>query len=88
MADKKVTVTIEAVDKASQVIAEVSKQLESLSNIGKGGGFKNLANLGGAVKAFQKIDAITRKGGGLTAYKNALSEVGAIASTIFNGTLG
>ena len=42
MADKKVTVTIEAVDKASQVIAEVSKQLESLSGIGKGGGFKNL----------------------------------------------
>ena len=87
MADKKVTVTIEAVDKATQVIAEVSKQLESLSNIGKGGGFKNLATLGGAVKAFQKIDAITRKGGGLTAYKNALSEVGAVAGTIFNGTL-
>ena len=87
MADKKVTVTIEAVDKASQVIAKVSKQLESLSNIGKGGGFKNLTTLGGAVKAFQKIDKITRKGGGLTAYKNALSEVGAIAGTIFNGTL-
>ena len=87
MADKKVTVTIEAVDKATQVIAEVSKQLESLSNIGKGGGFKNLATLGGAVKAFQKIDAITRKGGGLTAYKNALSEVGAVAGTIVNGTL-
>ena len=87
MADKKVTVTIEAVDKASQVIAEVSKQLESLSGIGKGGGFKNLATLGGAVKAFQQIDKITRKGGGLTAYKNALSEVGAIAGTIFNGTL-
>ena len=87
MADKKVTVTIEAVDKASQVIAEVSKQLESLSGIGKGGGFKNLASLGGALKAFQKIDKITRKGGGLTAYKNALSEVGAVAGTIFNGTL-
>ena len=87
MADKKVTVTIEAVDKASQVIAEVSKQLESLSNIGKGGGFKNLATLGGALKTFQQIDKITRKGGGLTAYKNALSEVGAIAGTIFNGTL-
>ena len=87
MADKKVTVTIEAVDKASQVIAEVSKQLESLSGIGKGGGFKNLATLGGALKAFQKIDKITRKGGGLTAYKNALSEVGAVAGTIFNGTL-
>ena len=87
MADKKVTVTIEAVDKASQVIAEVSKQLESLSGIGKGGGFKNLANLGGALKTFQKIDKITRKGGGLTAYKNALSEVGNIAGTIFNGTL-
>ncbi len=88
MADKKVTVTIEAVDKASQVIAEVSKQLESLSGIGKGGGFKNLATLGGALKTFQKIDKITRKGGGLTAYKNALSEVGAVAGTIFNGTLG
>ena len=87
MADKKVTVTIEAVDKASQVIAEVSKQLESLSGIGKGGGFKNLTSLGGAVKAFQQIDKITRKGGGLTAYKNALSEIGAVAGTIFNGTL-
>ena len=87
MADKKVTVTIEAVDKASQVIAEVSKQLESLSGIGKGGGFKNLATLGGALKTFQQLDKITRKGGGLTAYKNALSEVGAIAGTIFNGTL-
>ena len=87
MADKKVTVTIEAVDKASQVIAEVSKQLESLSGIGKGGGFKNLATLGGALKTFQQIDKITRKGGGLTAYKNALSEVGAVAGTIFNGTL-
>ena len=87
MADKKVTVTIEAVDKASQVIAKVSKQLESLSNIGSGGGFKNLATLGGALKTFQQLDKITRKGGGLTAYKNALSEVGAIAGTIFNGTL-
>ena len=55
MADKKVTVTIEAVDKASQVIAEVSKQLESLSGIGKREGFKNLATLGGALKTFQKI---------------------------------
>ena len=87
MADKKVTVTIEAVDKASQVIAEVSKQLESLSNIGSGGGFKNLSTLGGVLKTFQQIDKITRKGGGLTAYKNALSEVGSIAGTIFNGTL-
>ena len=69
MADKKVTVTIEAVDKATQVIAEVSKQLESLSNIGKGGGFKNLATLGGTVKAFQKIDAITRKAVGLLLIK-------------------
>ena len=72
MADKEVTITIEAVDKASQVIAEVSKQLESLSGIGKEGGFKNLASLGGVLKTFQQIDKITRKGGGLTAYKNAL----------------
>ena len=87
MADKKVTVTIEAVDKASQVIAKVSKQLESLSNIGKGGSFKNLATLGGAVKAFQQIDKITRKGGGLKAYGNALSEIGSIASGVGKATL-
>ena len=34
MADKKVTVTIEAVDKASQVIGNISKQLESLAGVG------------------------------------------------------
>ena len=56
MADKKVTVTIEAVDKASQVIAKVSKQLESLSNVGKGGSFKNLATLGGKVEDTEDDD--------------------------------
>ena len=87
MADKKVTVTIEAVDKASQVIAEVSKQLENLAGASKGD-FSSLAGVGKSLlKGFQQIDKITRKGGGLTAYKNALSEVGTIAGTIFNGTL-
>ena len=87
MADKKVTVTIEAVDKASQVIAEVSKQLENLAGASKGD-FSSLAGVGKSLlKGFQQIDKITRKGGGLTAYKNALSEVGAVAGTIFNGTL-
>ena len=87
MADKKVTVTIEAVDKASQVIGNISKQLENLASASKGD-FSSLAGVGKSLlKGFQQIDKITRKGGGLTAYKNALSEVGAVAGTIFNGTL-
>lgn len=86
MADKKVTVTIEAVDKASQVIGDISKQLEELAGTSKG-----LLTTAGAVKTlgkgFQKIDSLTRKGGGIQAYKNALSEIGSIASGIGGATL-
>ena len=59
MADKKVTVTIEAVDKASQVIGNISKQLENLAGIGGKGG-KELLSTAGAVttlaKGFQFLD--------------------------------
>ena len=90
MADKKVTVTIEAVDKAFQVIGNISKQLESLAGVGGKGG-KGLLTAAGATtalfKGFQQIDKLTRKGGGLKAYGNALSEIGSIASGIGEATL-
>ena len=90
MADKKVTVTIEAVDKASQVIGNISKQLENLSSVGGKGG-KGLLSTAGAVttlaKGFQFLDKHTRKGGGLKAYGNALSEIGSIASGVGKATL-
>ena len=70
MADKKVTVTIEAVDKASQVIGNISKQLENLAGVGGKGG-KGLLSAAGATtalfKGFQQIDKLTREGGGLKA---------------------
>ena len=87
MADKKVTVTIEAVDKASQVIGNVSKQLENLAGASKGD-FSSIAGVGKSLfKGFQQIDKLTRKGGGLKAYGNALSEIGSIASSVGQATL-
>ena len=93
MADKKVTVTIEAVDKASQVIGNISKQLENLSSIG-GKGSKGLLSTSGAVttlaKGFQFLDKYTRKGGSLhplKSYGKALSEIGSIASGVGKATL-
>lgn len=87
MADKKVTVTIEAVDKASQVIGNISKQLENLAGASKGD-FSSIAGVGKSLfKGFQQIDKLTRKGGGLKAYGNALSEIGSIASGIGEATL-
>ncbi len=56
MADKRVTVTIEAVDKASSTIKSIGSQLSSL---GKFGDIKGLSNLGNTVnnigKAFSTI---------------------------------
>ena len=87
MADKKVTVTIEAVDKASQVIGNISKQLENLAGASKGD-FSSIAGVGKSLfKGFQQIDKLTRKGGGLKAYGNALSEIGSIASGVGKATL-
>lgn len=87
MADKKVTVTIEAVDKASQVIEQISKQLENLAGASKGG-FSSIAGIGKSLfKGFQQIDKMTRKGGGLKAYGNALSEIGSIAGGVGEATL-
>ena len=87
MADKKVTVTIEAVDKASQVIGNISKQLENLAGASKGD-FSSIAGVGKSLfKGFQQIDKLTRKGGGLKAYGNALSEIGSIASGVGEATL-
>ena len=93
MADKKVTVTIEAVDKASQVIGNISKQLENLASIGGKGG-KELLSTSGAVttlaKGFQFLDKHTRKGGSLhplKSYGKALSEIGSIASGVGKATL-
>lgn len=87
MADKKVTVTIEAVDKASQVIEQVSKQLENLAGASKGD-FSSIAGIGKSLfKGFRQIDKMTRKGGGLKAYGNALSEIGSIAGGVGEATL-
>ena len=56
MADKRVTVTIEAVDKASSTIKSIGSQLSSL---GKLGDIKGLSNLGNTIdsigKAFSSI---------------------------------
>lgn len=90
MADKKVTVTIEAVDKASQVIAKVSKQLENLAGASKED-FSSLAGMGKTLsKGFQFLDKYTRKGGSLhplKSYGKALSEIGSIASGVGKATL-
>ena len=51
MADKRVTVTIEAVDKASSTIKSIGSQLSSL---GKLGDIKGLSNLGSTIDSIEK----------------------------------
>ena len=51
MADKRVTVTIEAIDKASSTIKSIGSQLSSL---GKLGGIKGLSNLGSTIDSIGK----------------------------------
>ena len=51
MADKRVTVTIEAVDKASSTIKSIGSQLSSL---GKLGDIKGLSNLGSTIDSIGK----------------------------------
>ena len=52
MADKRVTVTIEAVDKASSTIKSIGSQLSSL---GKLGDIKGLSNLGSTIDSIGKV---------------------------------
>ena len=56
MADKRVTVTIEAIDKASSTIKSIGSQLSSLGKLGDIKGLSNLGNtINGIGKAFSSI---------------------------------
>ena len=56
MADKRVTVTIEAIDKASSTIKSIGSQLSSLGKLGDIKGLSNLGNtVNGIGKAFSSI---------------------------------
>ena len=56
MADKRVTVTIEAIDKASSTIKSIGSQLNSLGKLGDIKGLSNLGNtVNGIGKAFSSI---------------------------------
>ena len=58
MADKRVTVTIEAIDKASSTIKSIGSQLSSLGKLGDIKGLSNLGNtVNGIGKAFSSIKA-------------------------------
>ncbi len=93
MADKRVTVTIEAVDKASSTIKSIEKALSGLG--GKGAKeLKQLSKIGTTAyalktvaKGFKQIDAATRMGGGLAQYKNALNDVTGVVKNVIGGTV-
>ena len=77
MADKRVTVTIEAVDKASSTIKSIGSQLSSL---GKLGGIKGLSNLGSTIDSIGKaFSGIKGKAGiavaGITAVVGGFNKV-------------
>ena len=57
MADKRVTVTIEAIDKASSTIKSIGSQLSSL---GKLGDIKELSNFGNNLRCF--VNGLNRYG--------------------------
>lgn len=60
MADKRVTVTIEAIDKASSTIKSIGSQLSSLGKLGDIKGLSNLGNtVNGIGKAFSSIKGKT-----------------------------
>ena len=60
MADKRVTVTIEAIDKASSTIKSIGSQLSSLGKLGDIKGLSNLGNtINGIGKAFSSIKGKT-----------------------------
>ncbi len=92
MADKRVTVTIEAIDKTTSVIKSIEQALSGLG----GKASKSLAQLAalgtteGALKSvakgFKEIDAATRMGGGITQYKNALNDVTGVVKNVIGGT--
>ena len=64
MADKRVTVTIEAVDKASSTIKSIGSQLSSL---GKLGDIKGLSNLGNTVNSIGKAFSTIKGKAGIAA---------------------
>lgn len=84
MADKNVTVVIEAVDEASQVIANVAKELEGLAGIE----FNGLSGvLGTVAEGIQKVNDATRFGGGLQQYSVGLKNLGELAKGIVGSIL-
>lgn len=85
MADKNATIVIEAVDEASQTIANIAKELAGLADTDFGG----LSGvLGTVTEGIQKLNDATRFGGGLQQYKVALNDVGNVAKSIISGTIG
>ena len=84
MAEKNVTVVIEAVDEASQVIANVAKELGNLAGIE----FNGLSGvLGTVAEGIQKVNDATRFGGGLQQYGKGLKNLGELAEGIVGSIL-
>ena len=84
MADKNVTVVIEAVDEASQTIANVAKELSNLAGIE----FNGLSGvLGTVAEGIQKVNDATRFGGGLQQYSVGLKNLGELAKGIVGSIL-
>ena len=93
MADKRVTVTIEAIDKTTSVIKSIEQALSGLGGKASKGlaQLSELGTTGGTLKAvakgFKEIDAATRMGGGITQYKNALNDVTGVVKNVIGGTV-
>ena len=60
MADKRVTVTIEAVDNASATIGKIQKQIEELAGAGGGKLAAGKALADGLKEAYQQFDKIQK----------------------------
>lgn len=84
MADKNVTVVIEAVDEASQTIANIARELQGLAGIE----FNGLSGvLGTVADGIQKVNDATRFGGGLQQYAVGLKNLGELSKGIVGGML-
>ena len=87
MADKRVTVTIEAVDNASATIGKIQKQIEELAGTGGGGKLaagKAIADgLKDAYQQFDKIQKLT----GRPSYAQGFKQLADISGSVVSGAI-
>ena len=87
MADKRVTVTIEAVDNASATISKIQKQIEELAGTGGGGKLaagKAIADgLKDAYQQFDKIQKLT----GRPSYAQGFKQLADISGSVVSGAI-